>query len=325
MSYNVYGLGNALVDMEYEVSEEQLQSLSIEKGVMTLVELDQQQQIIESLGLNNAQKGSGGSAANSMIAIAQLGGASYYACCVANDELGRFYLQDLADAGVASRSNNTTEQNLPTGTCLVMVTPDADRTMNTYLGVSSSFSQQDIDLDAIKQSEYVYIEGYLVTGDNSRDAAIYARQQAEKLGVKTAISLSDPNMVSFFKEGLLAMIGSGVDLLFANEDEAKGMADTDSLEEALTYLKGLAKSVVVTRGAEGAVIVMGEQRINVAAVSTTLVDTNGAGDMFAGTYLYGICNGHGPKQAAELAAKTAAKLVSQYGARLSKADINAAL
>ena len=321
MSYNVYGVGNALVDMEYQVSEQQLQALDIEKGVMTLVELQQQRQIIKNLGLHNAQKGSGGSAANSMIAIAQLGGTSYYACCVADDELGSFYLQDLADAGVASRSDNTAEQDLPTGTCLVMITPDADRTMNTYLGVSSSFSTADINIDAIKQSEYLYIEGYLVTGDNSREAAIYARQHAEQHGVKTAISLSDPNMVSFFKAGLLEMIGDGVDLLFSNEDEAKGMADTDDLEQALAYLQTLAKNVVVTRGAEGAVILTDNSTLHVPAAETNLLDTNGAGDMFAGTYLYAITNGYSAQQAAELAAKTAAKLVSQYGARLDKESI----
>jgi len=288
VKFNVYGLGNALVDMEYSVDDSQLKSLNIEKGLMTLVELEQQQAIIEKLGLENAKKGSGGSAANSMIALANLGGSSYYACCVANDELGEFYLKDLADAGVASRSNNvansnTADQTLPTGTCLVMVSPDAERTMNTYLGVSSAFSVDDIDIGAIKQSEYVYIEGYLVTGEGSREAAVYAREQAEKLGVKTAMSLSDPNMVSFFKEGLQSMIGKGVDLLFANEDEAKGMADTDDLEAALNYLQTIAKDVVVTLGGEGAVILTEGRRIKVDAVKTDLVDTNGAGDMFAGT------------------------------------------
>ncbi len=323
--YHIYGVGNALVDIEFEVSPERLVALGVDKGVMTLVEEDQQNNIIEQLGGSEKHKASGGSGANTIIAVSQFGGQAFYSCKVSNDEMGFFYVEDLMRAGVTTNIHPSNVTEGVTGKCLVFVTPDADRTMNTYLGVSAEFSKSEVDIGAVEESEYVYVEGYLVTGASTKSAAIYLREHAQECGTKVAISLSDPNMVNFFKEGLLEMIGPGVDLLFANEEEALGMVNATSLDEALSYLKTISKEVVVTRGAQGAVICHDDQLIEVAGVPTKAIDTTGAGDMFAGAYIYGINHGMSRQQAGDLAARAASKLVASFGARLSKEQAQALL
>ena len=313
--YNVYGMGNALVDMEFEVTAEQLTVLGVDKGVMTLMDEEKQAQVVADLP-PACKKCCGGSAANTMVAISQLGGTGFYSCKVANDETGTFYLQDLVDCGL---DTNLTVDNRPdgvTGKCLVMVTPDADRTMGTFLGITSELSDTELDKTALADSEYVYIEGYLVTSDIARKTAIAAKKYAQESGVKTAFSLSDPNMTQYFKEGLLEIIGDGVDLLFANESEALTMAGSEKLEDAIAYLKTIAKTFAITRGKEGSVIFDGEQIIEVAGETVEAIDTVGAGDMYAGCLLYGITNGLTWEQAGSLASIASATLVTNYGARL---------
>ncbi|KAA6184794.1 adenosine kinase [Thiohalocapsa marina] len=313
--YDVYALGNALVDMEYEVSESDLAHLNIDKGVMTLVDEAHQLRIMKHLQERHHQRGSGGSAANSVIALAQFGGSGYYACKVADDDLGRFYMHDLKAGGVASVSDEFLEQG-DTGRCVVLVTPDSDRTMCTYLGISGNLSVHELDVDAIRAAKWFYTEGYLVTSDTARVAAIEARRAAERHGVKTALSLSDPNMVRFFKPGLQEMLGDGVDLVFANEHEAMGMADTDSLDDAIAYLKTIAREFAVTRGPDGALVWDGQQLLEIEPVKVEAVDTVGAGDMFAGAFLYGLTQGWSHKKAGTLASAASAELVTNLGPRL---------
>jgi sugar/nucleoside kinase (ribokinase family) len=322
--YHVYGIGNALVDMEYEVGVADLEKLRIDKGVMTLVDADHQTEIMQHLAEHHHQKGSGGSAANSVIALSQLGGSAFYSCKVANDELGHFYLDDLIANGVATNRHGNRDHG-HTGRCVVLVTPDTDRTMVTHLGISGDFSQKELVPEAIADAEYYYMEGYLVTSDSARNAAIEGRTIAEVAGIKTAISLSDPNMVTHFKSGLLDMIGDGVDLLFANEAEAKGMADTDQLDAAVDFLKGIAKQFALTRGPKGALVYDGRQLIEIDPVKVAAVDTVGAGDMFAGVFLYAVTQGWNHQRAGALAAAGAAKLVTSLGPRLSANETQAAL
>ncbi|MBA3582458.1 MAG: adenosine kinase [Gammaproteobacteria bacterium] len=319
--YDVYGLGNALVDVEYQVTEIQLQALGVEKGVMTLVEQAQQQHIITQLTGKELKKGSGGSAANSIIAVSQFGGSAYYSCRVANDALGHFYVKDLQDAGVVTNIDSAKQNEGVTGTCLVFVTPDADRTMYTFLGASAEFSIAQLAPAAIRDAQYLYIEGYLVTGDSTRNAAIEARSIARAAQVKTAFSLSDPNMVKFFKAGLLDMMGGPVDLLFANEAEALGMADSVDINQAIVHLKTLAKQFVITRGKEGAVIYDGQQLLAIAPHTVKAVDTVGAGDMFAGAYLYGVTQGMSVQQAGDLAVRASAQLVTHFGPRMPSSEV----
>ncbi len=322
--YHVYGIGNALVDMEYEVDVSDLEKLRIDKGVMTLVDEAHQTEIMEHLKEHHHQKGSGGSAANSAIAVSQLGGKAFYSCKVANDHLGHFYMDDLINGGVDT-NHHTDRDHGHTGRCVVLVTPDTDRTMVTYLGISGALSEKELVAEALRDSDYFYTEGYLVTSDPARNLSISAKRIADEAGVKTAISLSDPNMVTYFKPGLMDMIGGGVDLLFANEAEAKGMADTDDLDAAVAFLKKIAKEFAVTRGPKGALVYDGKEMIEIAPVKVEAVDTVGAGDMFAGAFLYGLTQGWGHRRAGELAATASAKLVTSLGPRISAEETQAIL
>ncbi len=316
--FNIYGIGAALLDTEIEVSDKDLELLGINKGVMTLVDEAKQQEIVEHLDSNiiASKRASGGSAANTVIAASYFGANTFYSCLVSNDQNGEHYLNDLAAANVKYHKQNGSSEGI-TGKCLVLVTPDAERTMNTFLGISEKLSESEIDEEALKQSEYVYIEGYLVTSETAKPAAISLRKSAEQFGVKTAISLSDPAMVEFFKEGLEEMIGDGVDLLFCNQDEATGFTQTNSLDEACEALKKHAKQFAVTLGGDGARLFDGEKYIEIAPNTVTPVDSNGAGDMFAGAFLYGISQGWNFEQAGKLASKASSVVVTQFGPRLA--------
>ncbi|ELR96899.1 adenosine kinase [Gloeocapsa sp. PCC 73106] len=325
--YNVYGLGNALVDMEFEVEVDLLRELKIDKGVMTLMDEQQQSNILAQLENFSCKKSCGGSAANTMVAISQLGGRTFYSCKVANDEIGSFYLQDLLNCGVDTNLPNGDRSEGITGKCLVMVTPDADRTMGTFLGITGSLSSQELAPEAIAAAEYLYLEGYLVSspGGVAKEAAIEAKSIAENHGVKTALSLSDANMTEFFREGLLEIIGSGLDLIFSNEIEALKMAQTEDLNQAIAQMKTLAKGFAITRGAHGSLIFDGEQLHEIKPVKVQAVDTVGAGDMYAGAFLYGITHGMSYVDAGNLASKAAALVVSSFGPRLTTNELKCLL
>lgn len=322
--YHVYGIGNALVDMEYEVEHEDLEALGIDKGVMTLVDEAQQLAIMDHLADRPHERGSGGSAANSIIAVSQLGGRAFYSCKVANDHLGHFYLDDLIANGVATNRHREREEG-HTGRCVVLVTPDSDRTMLTFLGISGEFTDRELVPAAVRAADYYYTEGYLVTTPGARVAAIEGRDIAQAAGVRTALSLSDPNMVAHFKPGILEMIGPGVDLLFANEAEAKGMARTGDLHAAIDFLKTLSREFAITLGPKGALVFDGRELIEIPPVKTQAVDTVGAGDMFAGAFLYALTQGWDHRAAGNLAAAAAAKLVASYGPRLPAHETQAVL
>jgi len=322
--YHIYGIGNALVDIEYEVSPETLVDLGVDKGLMTLIELDRHHELYEQLSDQQGHRCSGGSAANTLIGAAQLGANNFYSCKVADDETGTFYMTDLQANGVSSNLNMHNRPAGVTGKCLVMITPDADRTMNTYLGITSEFSETELDMDAIAQSEYLYIEGYLAPAPDAQAAAVKARETAKAAGVKTALTLSDPNMVSFFKDGLLAMAGPDLDLCFCNDAEAKLMFDTESMNDCIEGMKSLASRFAITLGADGALLYDGKETLTVPAKNVDAIDTNGAGDIYAGSFLYGITQGMSFGQCGELASAAAAKLVTQYGARLTLDEMQAA-
>ena len=323
--YDVYGLGNALVDIEFEVSTEVLQELGIDKGVMTLLDEASQDKIISHLGAYSQKRSGGGSAANTLIAISQFGGKSFYSCKVAHDEPGQFYAEDLLRCGVATNLEHHEPEVGVSGKCLVFVTPDADRTMNTFLGISGALSERELVPEAITNAKYTYIEGYLVTGENSKQAAIKAREIAQAAGKKVAFTLSDFNMVKFFKEGLLEIIGSGVDFIFANESEALGMAETEDLTTAIEYLKTLTKGFAITLGAKGSMIFDGQNLIDIEPFPVKAIDTVGAGDMFAGGVLYGITNNMTFAEAGRLGSLASAKLVTSLGARLKTEEARALL
>jgi sugar/nucleoside kinase (ribokinase family) len=313
--YDVYGLGHALVDVQYAVSPQLLNQLGIAKGVMTLIDRERQQTLLAALEEEPIACASGGSAANTMIGIAGFGGRAYYACQIGQDEWGKFYLQDLQKAGVDSNPAN----QVPglTGQCIVLITPDADRTLNTFLGVSSEIGPGRLEEKQIAASQYLYLEGYLLSSDGGFAACLQAQEHARKYDTAVALTLSDPFMVASVKERFVALAEEGVDLLFCNDDEACAYTGLQDGEAAGRALAATFPAVCVTCGRQGAILYDQGKRLHIPAVEVEAVDTTGAGDLFAGGVLYGITHGFSLEDAGKLGSYAAAQVVAQYGPRLN--------
>lgn len=319
--FAVYGMGAALVDTEIQVQDEELSAIGVDKGLMTLVDEARQAELLAQLQghLVKASHASGGSAGNSMIAAAQFGAPTFMSCKVADDADGAIYVRDLEAAGVDHSMARGRPQGT-TGKCLVLISPDAERSMNTFLGISETLSVEQLDPAALAASDYLYIEGYLVTSDSGRAAAIRARELAEAAGVKTALSFSDPGMVEYFREGMQAMIGEQLDLVFCNRDEALCWGRTEHLDVAIERLKPVARSFVITCGADGAITWDGTQREDIPPHRVQAVDSNGAGDMFAGAFLYALGRGENYATAGRFASLAAGRVVANFGPRLPAKD-----
>jgi sugar/nucleoside kinase (ribokinase family) len=320
--YDIYGIGAALIDTEVEVSDKFLADAKIDKGVMTLVDEPRQRALLRALSCQdlNVVKKCGGSVCNSVVAASNLGSRAFFSGKVADDADGELFVSDLNQAGVDFHSAG--QDSGATGKCLVMVTKDADRTMNTFLGASETLSSKEIDKETLKDSEWFYVEGYLMTDEARTVATKEAVEFAKENGVKIAISLSDPFVVDVFGDALRDVMGSVVDLVFCNKDEALAFTGCDDLDSAIVKLKIITKSFAVTDGANGAITYDGESLFRSEGVSAKAIDTNGAGDMFAGAFLYAITSGKGYDWAAKLANDCASRVVAQFGPRLYLEDFD---
>jgi sugar/nucleoside kinase (ribokinase family) len=322
---DLYAIGNALVDSEYEVSDAQLQALGVEKRHMTLIDAERRAALENHVQDQHARLTGGGSAGNTVVAVAQLGGQSFYACRVADDTLGRFYCDDLRANGVQSNLEDGLAATGQTGTCMVMITPDAERSMSTFLGATSELDDSALREAAIRKAKIYYMEGYLSAQSGGLAAALKGRAIARAAGVKLATTLSDVSMINFCRSGLEALIGDAssgtLDYLFCNEEEAQVWCGAQDIDTVCERLRPLARTVCLTRGPKGCIVMEGEQRTAVEAVAVKAVDTNGAGDMFAGAFLFAVSRGHSPVAAARLANACAAQVVAQYGNRLTTGQL----
>jgi len=246
-----------------------------------------------------------------------LGGKCFYSCKVANDGDGHFFLKELTDIGIDTNLEKKELEAGVTGKVLIMVTPDSERTMNTFLGISSEFGVKELDKEAISNSKYLFIEGYLVASESGRHAMKEAKKYAEENNIKVSLTFSDPSMVKYFRDEMEDVVGASVDLLFCNEEEAMLFTQTDNITDARAELKKVAKKFVVTQGKNGSLIYDGDTFINIEPYEVEAVDSNGAGDMFSGAFLYGITNGHTFASAGKLASKASSVVVSKYGPRLT--------
>lgn len=316
---DIVGIGNALVDQEFEVTDEFLQQHRIEKGLMTLIEDEDQERLIQLLSQQGELKkqSGGGSAANSLVGFAQFGGKAFYCCKVADDQAGQFYCDDLERIGITTSIGHKKHEG-KTGRCLVMVTADAERTMRTYLGITADLSVDELDEDAIARAKYLYIEGYLVTSPIARQAIVRAKEIARANGTKIAVTCSDPAMVKYFRDGIDLILEGGVDVLFCNEEEGKLLTGTDDAQEALQLLQQKAKLVALTLGKNGALVGDGERQVAVPGVKVKAIDTNGAGDMFAGAMMFGLIRNYSLAACGLLASHAAAEVVSNFGPRLTR-------
>ena len=320
--YDLYAIGNALVDSEYEVSDAQLKSMGVDKRHMTLIDTPRRAQLLEHVKALTPRQTGGGSAGNTVVALAQLGGKAFYSCKVAHDALGDFYVKDLQARGVDTNLNHTRASDGQTGSCLVLVTPDAERSMCTFLGVSADLDDAALHPKDIEKSKIYYMEGYLAASPTGLAAALKGRQIAREAGVALALTLSDVSMIQFCKAGLDAMLGDGVDYLFCNQEEAQVWCGSQDLNVVKETLKKLAKMVCLTRGPDGSEIITAQDSWHVPAEKVQAIDTNGAGDMFAGAFLYAITRGYSPEQAANLGNHAAAAVVSQHGNRLTLGQLS---
>jgi len=325
--YQIYGVGAALVDTEVVVTNEFLSTHKIDKGIMTLVDEARQFELLAALNSHRVKRSCGGSACNTIVAASCFGSTGFYSAKVADDDDGRFFIEDLQATGVDFRDPAASAASASasaiagiTGKCLVMVTDDAERTMNTFLGANLELTSNEIDETSLINSEWLYLEGYLVTDEARTNVALQAMDLAKANQVKTSLSLSDPFVVQVFADNLRKVIGNGIDLLFCNSHEARSFTNTHSTEAAAEQLKKYAKTFVITRGAGGSLSYDGTELVQTAGVSANAVDTNGAGDMFAGAFLYAINAGHNYAWAAKFANAASARVVSQFGPRIEAVE-----
>lgn len=325
----IIGIGNALVDSEFVLNDEQLTKTGLTKANMTLASQTEQQDLIQSLNQQNitaSKLASGGSSANSIFVMASLGSETFYACRVADDDMGHFYVNDLKKVGVKTSPKSIVKDGI-TGSCMVLVTPDGERTMQTHLGTSAEISENEIDFSQLQGADWLYIEGYLAMTPSVQSAIMRLKKEAKQHNIKVAVSFADPAVVKFAKDGLDTMLAGGVDVVFCNAEEAMlytGKTDYQSASQALLKVANMA---VVTNGAKDTVIsyqadFVAETHSNSQITIPTptvakILDTNGAGDNYAGAFLHAFANGNTLVDCGKLAGRIAGQVVQQFGARLT--------
>jgi sugar/nucleoside kinase (ribokinase family) len=312
--FQLCGLGNAIVDIFVEVSDPEFASLGFERGGMVLVDLPEQTTLLDRFQKRDPTLASGGSVANSIIAFSQLGGQAAFIGCVGDDRYGLFYASELQELGI--EIGNPVIVNEFTGTSVCLVTPDAERTMRTCLGVASHLAARHVDEGRIRDSEWLFIEGYVFANPDTGQTAIReAIRVARQHGTRIAITCSDAFVAQVFGEPLHSAL-QHAELLFCNESEACAITGASGAEDAFGMLKSKVPSVVVTNGPHGAYIRHGGIEKHVPAFPSEPKDLTGAGDMFAGSFLYGITHGIPADQAARAASFLSHKVIMQVGARL---------
>lgn len=315
--FDVYGIGNALVDVQFQVAEQALQELSLEKGGMQLADIAEQNTVLQYCSGLSPNRTSGGSAANSMIAVSQLGGNVAYGCLVGDDELGHFYFDEMQALGVSLHTPPINGEL--TGTCVILITPDAERTMNTHLGASATFQVEHVTEETLKQAEWLYIEGYLFSTDGGRAAVRRAIDLAKKHNVKISLTFSDRFIVDVFGDALRAAVAD-CDLIFANEQEASAYVGKE--QDIFLHFQRNAPNAIMTRSEKGVLGTFGGSSFQIDAFPIVAVDATGAGDMFAGAFLYAITHGFTAEDAARLSCFLSSRVVSQLGPRL-QGDVKA--
>ncbi len=311
----VFGVGNALVDILALVEDDFVREHALDKGSMTLVDAEKQGNLLNHLEGMELKLRSGGSAANTMIGIAQSGGTGFYVGKVARDTHGEFYRQDMLEAGIHFDVHPAQDAG-PTGTSLVLTTPDAERTMCTNLGVSTRLAAGDIDLDRLATCIFSYIEGYLWAGDNTRQASILTMQKSVSLGIPVAFTFSDMFLVEQFRDDFQRVLREYCEVVFCNADEIRRFLDTTSLNTCATRLGQLVNNAFITDGANGCYVIHQGNIQHVPGFAVDAVDTVGAGDAFAGGVLFGLTNGLDFADAGRWGNYIASRVVQVYGARL---------
>jgi len=307
-------MGNAIVDSISSVKDSFLEKNNMVKGSMSLID----KEVMKNLQKQcvNPKRNSGGSGANTAMAIAYLGGDINFIGNVAKDDDGDFFIKSISEKNVKFLTHITSSEEA-TAKSFIFVTPDAERTMNTYLGISTDLHRENLDIEELKSSDLVYVEGYLYDTSVSQDTLIYACKIAKENGAKIAFTLSDLFCVDRHREDFMKFIKENVDILFANESEILSLFETSSLEEAISKVNNICEITAITVGAKGSLIVNKEKVIEVPCEPIEkLVDTTGAGDNYAGGFLYGYSEGKSLEECGKLGSKLASKIIQKIGASL---------
>jgi sugar/nucleoside kinase (ribokinase family) len=309
----VVGIGNAIVDVISHAEDAFITDNGLAKGAMTLVDADQAKAIYAKMGPGLEM--SGGSAANTMAGLASLGSRAGYIGKVCDDELGEVFRHDIRAIGVRYETLPIAGDP-PTARCLIVVTPDAQRTMHTFLGASTELGPEDIDEGLIAASRITYLEGYLWDKPKAKDAFVKAAGIAHDAGRKVALTLSDGFCVERHRDSFRELIHGHIDILFGNDDELRSLYLTESLPEALDAVRGSVGLVAITCGAKGSLVLDGMNAYEVAAHPVDkVVDTTGAGDLYAAGFLHGLTEGRHPADCGALGSLAAGEIISHYGAR----------
>jgi len=319
---DVLAIGDAIVDVIASAEESFLVDEGLVKGSMRLIDAEEATRLYTHMG--QARETSGGSAANTMAGIAAMGGRAGFVGQVAGDQLGEIFAHDIRALGVEYRTPPLGDSASPTGRCLILVTPDGQRTMNTFAGASHRLAAAALDPDQIRGAAILYLEAYLWVPDSPREAMLEAIEIAHRAGRKVALTLSDIACIAKRRDSLLALVGRGaVDLLFANEQEMRSLAGEDDFDRALAAFCRDVPRIVVTCSEKGAIAVEGRRRVEVpAAPVAKVVDTTGAGDLFAAGFLFGQSHGRSLEESLRLGSLAAAEIISHFGAR-PEADLGA--
>lgn len=312
-SIDVVGIGNAIVDVLTQTDDAFLAEQDLAKGAMTLIDGPRAEQLYEIMG--PGVEVSGGSAANTMAGLASLGGRGAFIGKLRNDQLGGIFRHDIRATGIAYDTEAATD-GPPTARCLIFVTPDAQRTMGTFLGASVELTPDDLDEEKIRHAKVTYLEGYLWDAPDAKNAFLEAARMAHEAGKKIALSLSDPFCVDRHRESFLDLISGHVDLLFANEVEICSLYQVDSFDQALQEVRGHCEVAALTRSERGSVVLAGgEVHVVDAEAVTKVVDTTGAGDLYAAGFLYGYTQGKNFYDCGRIGAMAASEAISHFGAR----------
>lgn len=310
--FDVLGIGNAIVDVLAPVDDSFLSRRGLPKGSMQLIDTEQAETLYAALG--ESRECSGGSAANTMVGLRSFGSRAAYLGKVAADPLGRTFAREIEEQGVHFNTVPLVE-GPGTARCMILVSEDAQRTMMTYLGASALLTENDIDPDLVRQARMTYLEGYLFDSPEAKAAFVKAAECAHGAGRKVALTLSDSFCVGRHRAAFQELVAHHADIVFANEDEITSLYETD-FDAAAVELRQRCEAGVLTRGAEGAVIVSGDQVVTVAAQPIeALVDTTGAGDLFAAGFLHGMAQGEDLGTAGRYGAIASAEIISHFGAR----------
>ncbi len=311
--FDILGIGNAIVDIFIDISEEDFQSLNFKKGLMTLVEAEEQQELLKRFATQNPVLVSGGSVGNSIIAMAQLGSKAAFIGCVSDDRYGLHYGEEFSDLGINFLCPPTI--NKVTGTCVVLVTPDGERTMRTCLGVAGLLGSQHMDEKAIQASKGILVEGYLLASPPAWEAVQDMLNVASEHSIPVIATLSGEFIVQYFTDAVRTLLQSSV-MVIANLEEARAYTKKEDYLEVIAALAKEVPAVVITDGPNGAYICSDGETIHVPAFPSTVRDATGAGDMFTGAYLHGLNIGLSPAQAAKGACYLAHRVIEQVGARM---------